>query len=130
MTADEKAIRTLVADWFAATKAGDVPAVLRLIDDEALFLTPGRAPFGKDAFAAASAGMKDLQFEGTSEIEELSVHGNWAWMRSRLRVVVTPPGGRPLVRTGRVLTILRKLDSGAWVVHRDANLLAPETAPD
>jgi ketosteroid isomerase-like protein len=31
------------------------------------------------------------------------------------------------VRSGYTLTILRKNPNGAWVIARDANLLAPET---
>ena len=39
-----------------------------------------------------------MQVEGTSEIVELEVLGDWAWMRSRLEVKVTPPGGEPMAR--------------------------------
>jgi uncharacterized protein (TIGR02246 family) len=91
-------------------------------------MVPGREPFGKEAFAAASEGMKGLQIEGTSDIVELEVLGDRAWMRSRLRITVTPPGGKAMVRSGYTLTILRKLPDGRWVIARDANLLAMEGA--
>src|SRR6187401_1307706 len=55
MTEDEKAIRRLVADWFEATKRGDLDAVLALMTDDVVFLVPGKPPMmGKPAFAAAS----------------------------------------------------------------------------
>lgn len=127
MSPDEKAIRDLVATWFAATKAGDVTTVLKLMSDDVLFLVPGKKPFGKDAFAAAGNAMQGVQIEGTSEIVELTVLGDWAWMQSRLRVVVTPPAREPMVRSGYTLTILRKNPDGNWLITRDANLLAPET---
>ena len=33
--------------------------------------------------------------EAQSEIRELQVMSNWAWMRNRLKVTMTPPGGNP-----------------------------------
>jgi uncharacterized protein (TIGR02246 family) len=126
MTDDERAIRNLVATWMEATRAGDLATVLDLMADDVLFLVPGREPFGKEAFAAASRGMTGVQIAGTSDIVELQVLGEWAWMRSRLRITVTPPGGKPVVRSGSTLTVLRKTPAGTWVIARDANLLAAE----
>ncbi|RRN66674.1 SgcJ/EcaC family oxidoreductase, partial [Peribacillus simplex] len=73
MTDDERAIRNVVETWLAASKAGDLPTVLSLMTDDVLFLTPGQAPFGKEAFAAMSNGMKDVQVDGTSDIQEVQV---------------------------------------------------------
>jgi len=42
MTDDERAIRQLVNMWMAATKAGDLAAVLDLMTDDVLFMTSGR----------------------------------------------------------------------------------------
>ncbi len=124
--ADEGAIRQLVETWMTASKAGDVAAVLELMSDDAIFMVPGHEPFGKEAFAAASRGMKDVRIEGSSEIQELKVLGDWAWMRNRLRVTITPPGGKPMVRSGYTLTILQKKPDGKWVLARDANLVTAE----
>jgi len=124
MPTDEEAIRELVAKWMAATKAGDLATVLRLMADDVIFMVPGREPFGKEAFAANSAAMKDVRIEGTSDIQELRVLGDWAWMRNRLSVTVTRPQGKPTVRSGYTLTILRRQPDGTWVIARDANLLA------
>jgi uncharacterized protein (TIGR02246 family) len=130
MTDDEQAIRDLITTWMAASKAGDLATVLTLMSDDVVFMVPGREPFGKEAFAAASEGMKGVQIEGTSEIVEIEVLGDRAWMRNRLRMTVTPPGGKPMVRAGYTLTILRRSPDGRWVIARDANLLALESAPD
>lgn len=49
----------------------------------------------------------------------------WAFMWTRLTVVVTPPGStRSMTRPGHTLTILKKHDE-KWVLARDANMLAP-----
>jgi uncharacterized protein (TIGR02246 family) len=126
MNDDERAIRELVAKWMAASKAGDLATVLGLMAEDVLFMVPGREPFGKAEFAAGSKAMERVEIDGTSDIQEIKILGDWAWMRNRLRVSVTPPGGRPMVRSGDTLTILRKNRDGGWVIARDANLLAPE----
>ena len=122
---DEKAIRELVETWMHASKAGDLETLLGLMTDDVVFMVPGREPFGKKEFAEASKGMGSVKIEGTSEIVELKVMGVWAWIRNKLRVEVTPPGGGKVVRAGYTLTIVRKDQTGKWAVARDANLLGP-----
>jgi len=124
MTDDERAIRDLVATWISASRAGDVAAVLDLMTDDAVFMVPGREPFGKEAFAASAHGLRTVQMEGTSDIRELHVLGDWAYLRNYLTVTVTPPDGAPIRRAGWTLTILRKDADGRWRLARDANLLS------
>ena len=119
----EAAIRTLVDTWLRATRAGDLATALDPMADDVVFLTPGGAPLGKAAVAAASREMRDLRIEGTSEILELEIEGGRAWMRSQLSLTATPASGTPGRRAGHTLTILRKTPAGAWVIARDANLL-------
>ncbi len=126
MNDDEKAIRELVSTWMRASMAGDLDAVLTLMSDDVVFMVPGREPFGKEQFMAGSKAMAGAQIDGTSDIQEIKVLGDWAWLRNKLRVVITPPGGAPLVRSGYVLTVLQKNSQGRWVIARDANLLVPE----
>jgi uncharacterized protein (TIGR02246 family) len=127
MTDAERAIRELVATWFAASKRGDLPTVLSLMTDDVIFMVPGRKPFGKEAFAAASEGMKDVRIDGTSDIQEIQVLGDWAYLRNYLEIEMTPPdGGTPVRRSGQTLTILRKESDGRWRLARDANLLTDE----
>lgn len=129
MSDDEREVRQLVATWIEATKAGDTDAVLSLMADDVVFLVTGRPPMiGKAAFAAAmqaQAGAGSPKIDGQSEVEEVQVLGDWAFMRTRLTVVVTPPGGAPaMTRSGYTLSILKK-EGGKWLLARDANMLAP-----
>ena len=128
MHKDEQEIRKLVETWMTATKAGDVETVLALMTDDVVFLVPGRPPMSKAEFAAASKAQADApgsQIDGRSEIQEIRVLGDWAFMWTRLRVSMTPPGGSaPMVRAGHTLSVLRKQD-GKWRLARDANMLAP-----
>lgn len=126
MQDDEQQIRRLVATWMAATKSGDVNTVLDLMADDVVFLLPGKPPMHKSEFAAAAqsqAGGKAPTFDGTSEIQEVQVSGDWAFMWSKLTVVATPPdGGTPATRSGHTLTVFHR-EGGRWLLARDANLL-------
>jgi len=126
MSDDERAIRQLVATWMQASQAGDLETVLQLMADDALFMVPGREPFGKEAFASGARAMRDVRMEGTSEIRELEVLGNWAYLRSYLTVTMTPAGGTPVRRAGYTLTLLRKEPDGRWLLARDANLMTQQ----
>jgi uncharacterized protein (TIGR02246 family) len=125
---EERAIREVVDTWLAASKSGDIETVLSLMSDDVIFMVPGSQPFGKQAFAAASAGMKNMQMEGISEIQELEVLGDWAYLRNFIDMTVTPPGGSPVRRSGYTLTILRKEADGKWRLALDANLLTAQPA--
>lgn len=122
MTEDERAIRELIATWMSVSKAGDTAIVLSLMTDDVIFMVPGREPFGKETFAAMSQSMKGMRTDGTAEVHELRVLGDWAYLRNHITVTVTPPGGTPMRRAGYTLTILRK-KNGKWLLARDANLL-------
>ena len=60
MKDDEQAIRELVDQWLAATKAGNIATLLTLMADDVVFMVPGREPFGKEAFAASAREMKNV----------------------------------------------------------------------
>ena len=123
MCDDETAIRKVVEQWMAATKAGDVDAVLNLMTDDVIFMTPGREPFGKDAFRAQSEGLSGVQMDGRAEVHEIEVLGDQAWIRNHIDLTITPEQGAPMHRAGYTLTILRKEADGRWVLARDANLV-------
>ena len=132
MQSDEEQIRKLVSTWMAATKAGDVDAVLNLIAEDAVFLVAGRPPMHKREFAATAkdqARQGGPTIDGKSEIQEINVVGEWAFMWTKLRVIATPrDGSPPIERAGHTLTILRK-ENGKWMLFRDANLLSPSQKP-
>jgi len=123
MTDDERMIRELVHTWMAASKGGDTKTVLGLMTEDAVFLTPGRSPMRKVDFAAAAEGQKNMEIEGESDIQEIKVVGDWAFMWTRLKVTMRTGGATPVVRAGHTLSVLHK-ENGRWRLSRDANLLA------
>ena len=126
---DEQAIRDLIAAWMHASVAGDLPQVLKLMDEDVVFLVPGQPPMrGREGFAAASKAQEGkFKFEGASEVQEIQVAGDWAYCWSKLRVTVTPLNGdAERRRSGNTLSIFRKNSEGNWLLFRDANLLAVE----
>ena len=126
MSDDERQIRQVVATWMAATRTGDLDTVLSLMAEDVVFLRAGHPPMiGKSAYAAAQAG--SVRFDGTSDIQEIQVVGDWTFMWTKLTVAVTPPAGAPMTLAGPVLSVLRR-EEGRWVLARDANMLTPAPA--
>ncbi|HEY2533168.1 MAG TPA: SgcJ/EcaC family oxidoreductase [Xanthobacteraceae bacterium] len=126
MTNDEQAIRNVVETWMRASQGGDAATVLSLMTEDVVFMVPGREPFGRDVFEAASR-TNASQIEGTNEIVEIQVLGDWAFTRNRINLTITPPAGEAMRRGGYTLTLFRKEADGCWRVARDANLLAPKS---
>jgi len=125
MQNDEHAIRDLIATWLKATRAGDTEKVLSLMSDEVVFLVCGQPPMrGKAAFAASLSALSQVTIDATSEIQEINVLGEWAYMWTHLSIVITPKnGGASMTRAGNTLSILQK-QNGSWLMLRDANMLA------
>jgi uncharacterized protein (TIGR02246 family) len=123
---DEEAIRELVTRWLIASEKGDLPTILNLVADDVVFMVPHKEPFGKEAFSQSYEQMKDAKMKTQSEIQEIKIIGDWAWMRNFLRVTFTDAKGESSTHSGHVLTILNKNPDGSWVIARDANLLTPE----
>ena len=127
MATDEKQIRDLLAEWMAATKAGDVDRVLELMTDDALFLTAGNAPMTRADFekVARSQVTSRMEIDGTLDVHEVRISGDQAFAWSHLSVNVRTPGQEePVERVGHVLTVFFRRD-GRWRLARDANLLVP-----
>lgn len=122
MNDDEQAIRSLVDKWMAATKSGDVAAVLDLMTDDVLFMTPAREPFGKEEFRATFEAMNGIEMDGQATIEELEVIGDWAFARNHIDLNVTTAES-VVNRRGYTLTIMRKGEDRRWRLYRDANLV-------
>ena len=134
MSNDEQAIRSLVANWMKATLADDLPRVLELMDDEVVFLGAGRPPMrGKAAFAASSrARARDgaPRIEGSADIQEVCVFGDWAYCWNQISVSMHPAGGGDATHmSGPAVAILRKTPDGGWVIFRDANMVTPTSTP-
>ena len=124
---EERAIRDLVATWLAASEKGDLTTMLNLLADDVIFMVLGKEPFGKETFAQNYEQLKNTKMRTTSDIQEIKILGEWAWMRNFLRVTFTPKGGESIQHSGYVLTILRKNSDDKWMIARDANLLMPES---
>src|ERR1700741_5034747 len=124
MSDDERSIRNLIDTWMRASTTGDANTVLSLMADDVIFMVPGREPFGKAAFRAASEQMKNMRMSGSSDIREIEILGEWAYIRNFIEVTITPPGGNAVRRSGYTLSILRKQTDGKWLLWRDANMVA------
>ncbi len=128
MTDDARQIRELVDSWIAASKAHDLPALMDMMTDDVVFMTPGRPPFGKAEFAADSERMKGAAIDARADVQEIEVFGPRAFIRNHIQAELTFTGQAPRRMSGYAMTVLRKDADGRWRIARDANLVVPEEA--
>jgi uncharacterized protein (TIGR02246 family) len=128
MNPDEQAIRSAVQIWLQASADGDLPRVLALMDDDVVFLGPGRPAMRKAGFEAASKGTAGkVRVEGASDIQEVRVFGDWAYVWTELTITMhATGGGAPVHRRGPGLSVWRKKTDGRWVIFRDANMVTTD----
>ncbi len=130
MDSDEQKIKDVITLWHERTAQGDVEAILRLMTDDATFLVAGQPPMqGKATFEKGLRGLlAHSSIKSTARVEEVQVSGNFGYAISELSVEIIPKGGGGAqTRRGRTLTIFCRTDAGAWLLKRDANLLASST---
>lgn len=126
---DEQAIRKWFETWKTATNEGDLSTVHSLIADDAVLLVPGNDRMNKTDFAAAvtrdPTKEEGVTVEVSSEIQEISVSGDTAYLWSSTEVIMTPTDGSKATKwAGHSLSILKRQGDG-WVMFRDANTVMP-----
>jgi|HubBroStandDraft_3_1064219.scaffolds.fasta_scaffold59381_3 uncharacterized protein (TIGR02246 family) len=126
MTDDARQIRELIDSWIAASNAGDIAALMDMMTDDVIFMTPGRPPFGKAEFAADRERVKGAAIDAHAEVQEIDVFGPRAYIRNHVRVELSAPGQPARRMSGYAMSVLRKEADGRWRIARDANLVMPE----
>jgi len=90
-------------------------AVLSLMADDVVFLVAGQPPMrGKAAFAAGQSKLKRLDIEATSNIQEITVLGDWAYVWTELSVVMTPKEWCSAHQARRYTALSSAQKDGAW----------------
>lgn len=127
---DKDAIRDLQQKWFHATTNGDVSGIKDLMTEDVVFLTPGRAPFGRQEFIDSFKAMNEhIAIDCEGEYIEIAVDGDLAYAVARLEITVTPKNGDALKQlSGNVLSVFKRLPDGTWRLSRDANMLTTKSA--
>lgn len=125
---DVQAIRDLVAAWARASETGDLETIKSLMDDDILFLTAGKEPFGRDFFVQHfNDNVKQLNLNVLADVREVEVRDDLAFARTWLEVRFTPPPDavdpKPVTRKGYTLSIYRRQPGEPWKLWRDANLI-------
>ncbi|WP_263408633.1 YybH family protein [Terriglobus tenax] len=124
MTADEQAIRQVVADWITFTQEERIDELADLMTEDMLFLTVKHPPMTKAEFVAGHRSMKGtVKIECQSEIHEVRVEGNFGWLWQELSVKFAMGDKEPVSMKGKTMGIYRKGEDGKWRLMRDANMM-------
>jgi len=127
MQTDEIAIRELYDGWIRSTVEGDPELGLSLVADDAVFLVPGIGQMDGPSYVHAACGEApdpDVDFELKSEVREIKVMGDLAWLWTEFTLVtLTKSTGKTSKVGGHSLSVLRRSGAG-WVIVRDANTMS------
>jgi len=119
---DREKITAIEGRIQAAFAAGDADAVAAEYTEDALLMPPDNpSQVGRAAIAAVyRAYFKDFKCSIKTEVQEVEVAGDWAFMRGLFTTVVTPKAGGPLQGGhGKYLVIARRGADGVWRFARD-----------
>src|SRR4051812_16693904 len=109
---EKQKIRQAIEAWLRASKSGDTDALLQLMAEDVVFLLPGQEPMrGRSAFAAASrsSGRKFRFVEGTPQIQEIHIAGDFAICWNHLDVrLAAEEDGKIHHHAGNILSVFRK----------------------
>jgi uncharacterized protein (TIGR02246 family) len=120
--ADVEAIKKVNVDLIDAFNAGDVPAAVALVMDDAVDLPPNRpAVVGKEAirsFLQSDLDRFTMNFD--DEIVEVEVNGDLAVIWTNYTVTLTfKDDGRQVESSGKWLKVLKRQPDGTWKYSRN-----------
>lgn len=124
---DEQEIRDLFDNWIKATTVGNLELARQCIADDAVFFVPGAGEMDKETFAQGAAGgspeESPMNFDLDSQLRELKVFGDQAYLWIESKLVCSPKNGDPdTLMAGHSLSVLEKRE-GRWQIIRDANTM-------
>lgn len=126
MEIDERDVREVHRVWIDAVNAGDLACLLGLMANDAVFLSPGRAPVGRDEFPIGfNAGHEKSKICCISNLKDVAITDAIAYTVSQDSLHIAPrAGGDTVELAGDRLTIYRKQPDGRWLLARDAHTLS------
>ena len=127
MGSAERAIRELHRVWITAVNGGDLTGLLGMMTGDAVFVTPGRAPYGREGFSSGyTSALQQSRIHCRSEVQEVVVAGDLGYTLCVDSLSVTPrAGGDTAQLSGHRITIYRQQPDGRWLLARDAHTLSP-----
>ena len=121
-SADETAIRKLpIDDWCTAEAARDLDAKMSLFTADAVLMVPGGEKLvGQQAIRAwHETAWQGHTHECPGTIDEVQVHGDWAFVRGTFTGVLTPTsGGTPTQDSGQFINISQRQADDSWKLAR------------
>lgn len=108
--------------WAAAWAAGDAVAIAEFYAEDAVLLPQNQPPIvGKKAIRSGyETVLEQFDVRGGSEVVDLEVGGDWAFMRGTYTTTVTPKEGGPPIEKdhGNWLWIVKRQADGSWKIFR------------
>ena len=115
--ADIAAIKALFAHNASVINSGNLDGWIAQFTEDAIFMPPNSVTLkGKEAGREfARPWYEQLNMEIEISVDEIEVHGNWAFARWSFVGRSTPKsGGKVIQKNGKEIWILRRQSDGSW----------------
>jgi ketosteroid isomerase-like protein len=119
--ADITAIKDVAAAWARTYASGNVEALERFYTDESVVMPRRKRKYTgwreiREFFGPRFGAAK---VKSESKLENLQVHGDWAFMQGVTTITAEPKDGRPPeVESARYLILFKRYPEG-WKVYQD-----------
>ena len=115
--ADVESIKALFANNSSVINSGDLEGWIDQFTEDAIFMPPNSVILqGKEAgreFARPWYEQFNMEFD--ISVDEIEVHGNWAFARWSYSARYTPKvGGETIPENGKEIWILKRQTDGSW----------------
>lgn len=133
MEEDRDSIRQVLANNASVINRGDLEGWISQFTEDAVFMMPNSEPlYGRGAGRElARAWYENLDMEFEHSVDEIEVHGDWAFARWNYVGNYTPKaGGEPILDKAKEIWILRRQADGSWKCsHIIYNSSLPQGSP-
>ena len=119
--ADVEAIKRMNNEWNTAWSNSDIDGILALWDNDGISMPPGSSPYiGKERIRARLQFLNKTTVENVStNIEEIEVSGNWAFVRQTFKGTWIPKdGSESKNESSKEIMIFNKQSDGSWKIAR------------
>ena len=116
---DLSAVKKLSEQALTAFNEGDLDAYMDTIAEDAIWMPPGRPPLVGKEEIRNWYNFDDIKFSFTLSLEEIEIHGDFAFTRSKRKGKwVNKTTGETTRAESNTINMYKRQPDGSWKTHR------------
>lgn len=116
VAADKEAVNVLLEHFFSACESGDLPALMVVFSEDAVFMPDGERTLDKKSAREHFAPLFEyFEMAVDSSIDEIQVNSSWGFARCSYRLTAAPKSeGEERLYEGKFIFILERQPDMSW----------------